>query len=914
MMELFRHALVRITGIPFNQLDFSSNPLMDTTMRLIEQDALAGNTAVALSDTLLRYNQSIQDGDTQKKIQNIRRAVFNRKALKPGDLSVLDKIPQSVAESVQQYLGQEERLAQLRTALAAAIATAFVDERRALQTAASNELLLKAISLASHSLYNDISKYLLKDPATFKSGEIHTEKSLLKYLSRTCAKTSPFSTLTSLSLAPMVVVPGRAAVINTGDATKQPPETYVRINNILLAFWKRMTGHDRDAVVWFPVHLNPTITMNRDILTFLINKNNVDFFQRIPLSPVLSFIIDSLKTSQGTCIHDLVNELEKSIDAERQSIESYIFSCVESGLIEIDLLVTGIDPNWNTTLLHRWEPYTQKVPGGSVSIITAALHEINMLCDQYSTTGSGERLNLSKMAYYIAEKASLAVWTNNRDQRIRRGMGEPPASNTFTMPLRPENIFMEDARQPLPFRLSETVMEHFCTALAGFYRHMDFFEGRKGELLKMYAYFLKKYPGESSVPLLRFYEDYYKDIRLREKKFTDLPQGEVPPGFEFVKYTGEIKRNKRDLLVKKWIDLLFEKTSFDLEQQVVSFMFSDIDETNKQLGIIPDLTKKHSAGAFIQCAFTGDPATPECTGIMVNSLSAAYGKMFSRFLYLFDDDITHDVRKSILDCMPANGLFAELQDAAYHNANLHPTLMPYEVRIPGGHIALSAEQQINTAMLRVSPNHDRESVQLIDTVTGKRVYSFDLGFQAPVGRSELFQLLCIFSYADYTSPQTLLTYINNKIFEATPKDKGVIIQPRIVYENNIVLQRKSWKIPLSIVPVRNSNEDFTSYYTRIIQWKNDLQLPGRVFVRAIEKSKRAELVESGKAGRDDYKPQYIDFNTVLFISLFEKLVTKAEDSIYIEEMYPLPEQQLSIHGENHVTEFYLQINDYGTTK
>lgn len=911
MKEIFNHSLIRITGLPFERLRFSTPKMVEMAAILNNEDTMVYQIAQNLCADLHHFNQSISDGHLQKKIQNVRRLIYNRKPLRENDRSILASLPAPLATQATDYFNREKALATNRQQLFDSIAILFIEERQALQAAANNELLLKAISLASHSLYHDIGKYISKDCRTFKSGEIHTEKSLLKYLTRTCAKTSPFSTLTSLSMVPLAVDKGNAAVFMQ-PATKAAPTTFVRINNILLAFWKRLIASDRTVAIYFPIYLNPTITVTNNTIVFLINKSNVDFFQRIPLSPVLTFIMETLRNKAGFSIDALVTELESHIDADREGITHYLFSCVESGLIEIDFLVTGIDPNWNTTLLERWGPYAQKLESSNVAIICQALTAINALCKVYATGNSAERIDLGKAAFSIAEKASLDIWKYNNIQKAQRLQKEPSPITDFVMALRPENLFMEDSKQNLPIVLSTPAMNTLMGKLADFYRQMDFFEGKKGEQLRMYAYFTKKYPGQSSVPLLLFYEDYYKDIRLREKAFNELPPGKLPPGFELLKHVSDVKKTNRDGLTKQWVDLLLAKASFSNDQSVVTFTLRDIQEANQALGTKPDLSKKHSVGAFVQCAFAGTEGEQQCTGMVVNSLSAAYGKMFSRFLYLFDDALTEDVKESIMQCVPTNSVFAELQDASYHNANLHPTLMSHEIRIPGGHISLPPDHQLHISSLRVTIKEEQKRLELVDAPSGKTVWPFDLGFQAPNGRSELFQLLCIFSYADYTSPQILATYINNKVLAEQDKDRQYMILPRIVFEDNIVFQRKAWKVALAQIPTKRNDEDFGAYYVRLIAWKNNLQIPDLVFVRAVEKSKRIELVEGGKAGRDDYKPQYVDFNSPLLVTLFDKLLTKADNTVFIEEMYPLPEAQLCIKGERYVTEFYLQMNDYGT--
>ncbi|WP_222931317.1 hypothetical protein, partial [Xanthovirga aplysinae] len=59
-------------------------------------------------------------------------------------------------------------------------------------------------------------------------------------------------------------------------------------------------------------------------------------------------------------------------------------------------------------------------------------------------------------------------------------------------------------------------------------------------------------------------------------------------------------------------------------------------------------------------------------------------------------------------------------------------------------------------------------------------------------------------------------------------------------------------------------------------------------------------------GRDDYKPQYINFNNSLLVRLFGRMIGKAPASIKIEEMTPSSKELLSFNGEDLVSEFVVQ--------
>jgi hypothetical protein len=116
---------------------------------------------------------------------------------------------------------------------------------------------------------------------------------------------------------------------------------------------------------------------------------------------------------------------------------------------------------------------------------------------------------------------------------------------------------------------------------------------------------------------------------------------------------------------------------------------------------------------------------------------------------------------------------------------------------------------------------------------------------------------------------------------------GVIILPRIMYENRIVIQRKLWHVSKNRLPVRANRETDAAYFLRLQQWRHELDMPDEVFMRGAY-----------------YKPQYISFNNPFLAAIFESCARSCNDTLEIEEMLPNSNQLAPTRGR--VVEFLTQ--------
>ncbi|GEO02908.1 hypothetical protein AAE02nite_05720 [Adhaeribacter aerolatus] len=507
---------------------------------------------------------------------------------------------------------------------------------------------------------------------------------------------------------------------------------------------------------------------------------------------------------------------------------------------------------------------------------------------------------------------------------------------------KPEQLFYEDSIREAAVQVDAEKLSQLVQNLFGLLQEMRPFRGMADEQELMFSYFKKKYGAGSRVNLLQFYEDFYREIKKPEAEWlakkqqaltgkdnnllqTNPDEGvdnsaqaelnkELNPGLltsEQLSQSGQ----KNKAWFQKMVAALPEISSEGINQVDLSLDF--IRQVNQTPFIpAPESVGANSYGAFVQLYQEQDETGEWQLKGVLNASLAGYGKMLSRFLYILPKEVTQTVRGWNSALQPQNSLFIENGDASYFNANLHPPLMPAEIRIPGGHNSLPVAQQFPVSDFEVRVDEPAGEIQLFHKETGQRSYVFDLGFQGHSGRSQLFQLLDKFTRAEYLFSYPVVSAVNAAVepntvninTEAANPEPQLIIRPRIVYQNQLVLQRKGWYVPKELIPKRQPDMSDWSYFLAINEWRQSHGIADEVYVTISQNRQQTgidpELTK--KLGRDDYKPQYINFNNPLLAHLFEKLLTKVPHTLKIEEMLPYSPDLLKINNQRFVTEFVVQ--------
>ena len=201
-MQIFPKLLLRIGGDTFENLETLTPPkTISLTNTLYHHHSLAEAAKNQLSDFLYNYIPTLSSTDDQNLLLNLRRDIYNDREVNDDDIAACKNlIPDDQKELLNQYFENRAQLEKIIESGEETYAEEIALLRKRFQEITGKELLKLGLLLSSQTLLNKVEKYNNTPPQDFKKREYHTEQSLLKYLTRIFAKTSPFSTFTHLGI------------------------------------------------------------------------------------------------------------------------------------------------------------------------------------------------------------------------------------------------------------------------------------------------------------------------------------------------------------------------------------------------------------------------------------------------------------------------------------------------------------------------------------------------------------------------------------------------------------------------------------------------------------------------------------------------------------------------------------------
>lgn len=954
-MNIFPKALVRIGGISFDKIEqMNSIELKEYNEHIFDLIIRKEKKKETFTRDLLQLIQVTEDHKNQNLLQNFRRDLFNNRVIKESTFKKIEfLLSDDLKQQLTTYLQKKEEVEKILINFDKKYIDICLSHRRCLQTFANNEIFKKGLILSSVSLYNRLTDYTQKDPNSFRKNEFNIEFRVLKYLTRICSKTSPFSTFNNLAWSDIVEgVDGGIDIKSSTETSEGNTLSHIRINNHLLRYLKAILRHYRPFYTNLLVYINPTTQLEGNEYKFLTNHNNVEAFQKVSSNEVLGLILEVMTPSKdGIILEQLISTIADSVEGEIEVVENFITQLIDIGFLEFNWQVSGTDGDWENTFIEKYSKLAEKqIP--LFDNLLKVLQDMITIKTEFSTASANDRIEILNRAhsqfkdicFLIHAEANLpAVERMNESEQkefLREKKNESKAENAINgdpqkekenvqfifkhksstfFYFKPQDIFFEDTTRSINIRLDKEEVITLAKKLDAALSCCEFFDPYTNEKDQMFHYYKQKYGVDESINILTFYEDYFRDVKQLKPlenelqvKETELATCDDDNHEEKLKENSNSNPEFKKELKRNWMTAVGKLKLKESNLSYVNITLQELTKINQSIGLTPEINKYVSNGAFIQFFYDKSNDKPKLKCV-VNATFPGYGKMFSRFLHLADPTVTG----SLLDWnkkFTNNGeLYIENSDASYFNANIHPNLMPKEVRIPGGHNMLPSQDQCSINEFNIKADTTLNRLYLENGKSKEKSYFFDMGFQAQSGRSPLFQLLNQFTKAQYHTTFSICDALNNHDHTKTPTiGKTVLILPRITFENDIILQRKTWLFPKEFLPKRNSLENDSSYFLRFNQWRNELQIPDEVFITINPFFRTMKIEEKDKINltRNDSKPQYINHHNPLLIGLFEKLISKNCTMIKIQEMLPNSSQLFNINGEKFVFEKVLQWYKY----
>jgi Lantibiotic dehydratase, N terminus. len=194
------HFVVRIAGLPvqsLTRLRFVQTLEQLDRFRRLEQSTVVQEKALAERlYPLVATFAGVEHKQIRNRLIELRRAFFQgrlpRAQLISGELLVA--LPPEIAVEIRHCYQLRNELQQACTTMQACFERELQEERQELFMIAQQESLLHGMILASQSLYCELLQH---DMTQAHDSESKLERSLMSYMMRATAKTSPYSTFTS---------------------------------------------------------------------------------------------------------------------------------------------------------------------------------------------------------------------------------------------------------------------------------------------------------------------------------------------------------------------------------------------------------------------------------------------------------------------------------------------------------------------------------------------------------------------------------------------------------------------------------------------------------------------------------------------------------------------------------------------
>ncbi|GAA4205815.1 lantibiotic dehydratase [Pedobacter jeongneungensis] len=867
-LQIFPYSLVRYAGL-HHQL-FDQLKLKDLASLLIIYNKITNEKEQlknSLCDALYPVIKLQKDDKVRQQIINIKRHIFNNKRINFDHVYLL---PEELQKDLSIYLKKLSELTDLLNNHALKFDQEQILQRKWLQEISQLPELQNGLLLSSPLLYEQLSSFIKKDSSSFKQKEHRAAFSLARYLSRMAFKTSPFSSFTYTGLMNL----DTACSLQELQATHQV-SSRLKLNNAIFEYLKAILKKHPLLNEHLLLKLNITAEIKEDKICFLSNFNNVESFQQINANGLQLMVYQYLNENQypvslKKLISDLIYHFK---EPDHESIKKYLLKLVEAGMLAMELGFSGMDQKWDHKLLLFLKSLTG-VESSAIPLITLFENLEKHRLD-YQLANSAVRYRLLQEAEQelnntfatLQQEAGLPFYTSVSE---RKGDQESQETATFSVikfvpyyfPAR--NIFYEDCFTTENLMLPESKIKDFVTKTNQLINHLLPLDVMRKERNKMRDFFLKHYQNNESVALTAFYKDYYFYVKKPEKE-NELSQ---EPDFSTLKHW------KEAVLVKL-------KQINHADKNFIRFdnhFFSDLP--NDQ-----DLYKNSTAGMFVQFAddengFSG----------VINALLPGMGKVSGRFLSLFDQKVTESFVQHNEKLYP-DKIKVELNDASTFNANIHPPLLTNELELPGGNNIYPPAKQFNIRGLTV--RYDSEKDILTLHKEHLELYSYDLSLESFYNRSNLYQLLAHFNPDARVSLQPFIQLVDQFYLDKQPEPApDLFVLPRIVYADNVVVRRKTWRIKTATVPNKEQLETDFEYLIRLNNWLIDNKIPGQVFLFLRKRAYQVKSDEKREGLHDDYKPQYLSFDNPLLIALFKKLLLRAGHYITLEEVFPKPDEHV----------------------
>lgn len=876
--------VARLSAMPVEAIAALSAPRLTAASERAE--TLARRIAGEREDLSQRLHDEIgaqHDRPTRNRLLELRRDLYNGRSVTDEQLAVVRDLAPETQRAVASFRALLADRDAATNAVRAEYTGALSDNRHAMRAALCDDGFRNGLLLSSSTLARNVERYLGAASVDISSRDEQIERGLLRYLTRTTVKATPFATLCTIVLGRLAdSSPGAAVLTVNGQLNTR--RSVVQLNKrIHLALWERMKRCEsvRRSLL---VERNPTTRQADDHWTFLGRRNGREEIEQVACAPLADHALALLARSPMTldALRNRVSVTNTAQSTERDATRA-LDAMLDIGLLRFRNPVPDGTANWDA-------PFGALLAGvddDDARIAHALVVELRQLVDRYATAALCDRGALVEAMRGTADRGFAALGLEAR--RLVGGVVFEDATADATLvvsrsagvdaALRCAAEWIAAVALVAPWRAEQATMRHFFDACCG--------------------------PEAGAVPLLLFHEVFEREHLLahrdREERVwrgaadaEDVALVANPFQLDIVRRLRAASDRVMECLWSSWVATP-DALEVDLSPEVLADALADLGVASSSYS---------SASLFGQIiAMDGDDHSVRIISAK-DHYPIGFGKFSSRFLHVMPDWMQRTILSDNVRHAGNDVILAELCADAFFNANLHPRILPAEISCPVVDGDGRSDRLSVTDLDVIRDPSDAHALQLIHRSSGKRVIPVDVGFVSLRRRPLLYQLMARFCPAgDAYAPLPEL------LADVEPGDDALVrYRPRFTYADRVVLSRRRWMVPGALLPVRAMGEPDLDYFLRVRRWRTANGIDEQVFA-IVHPEPGADTDGDEGRSRDWRKPQFIDFTSPLLVALFEKLPGGLSHfTLELQERYPDAASLPAFAGQHYASELVLQFD------
>lgn len=894
-LDIFPHILWRSSGVSFSEIEFNffMYSILDREIEdlfrlqelsISQRDQICDNLFTEITDNKAAFI---------KILLNFKRNIYNNRNISQDKKEEVYKLLSFELKSqCDRYFDLISQIEKKKIIISDFYKEVYSKDIYSVKNICKDDDFLKGLILSSEQLFIYASK-LQKIENKIDEGKII---GLWKYFTRSSTKCTPFSTFTQLNIGDI-----SRNIETIIDIKELSPNlnSIIRFNNYILEIILNSIVNNKSIFKHLNICVNPTLRQNANNLLFFTNNNNTESFQTVKSNGIIEFIIDKIRSAKNLRVGELIDTLMPLIDNSQElDVAKYIHELTRTGLLFLDTGISGLDVDWAKALMNfiKENLMNEDIYFQACTVI----EKLQKLKTEFTVAPSTNRENILRDIHSLFSELLILLQreeqnddrNGTRDNYIKINDANnkvflhkiPPTIDELVI----KNVVYEDTTKDIHLAIDKSQITSIIEKINDIIHQFSCITYHENESKLYYDFHERTFSTQEEVSILEFYESLYKARNANTLTFTPN---------EINSKVAELNKT-----LKLEIEEIYRNGQIEFQNNELSFGYEFLDKL-KPITSPAQSQISSSHSAFVHIFLKNDKYNSSHLKVVVSAIMPGKGKLISRFLHLFPQSVTNELKRWNINGKKNDTIYAENSDASFFNANLHPLLMPYEIELPGGNNR-SKNNLINISNLIIRRNVETKMLELFHK-NGKKVVVFDLGFQSLMGRSHLYRLLCGFS-KNYGFPLGSVNNLLNSVFFETvnlSNGNAILVHPRIEFAGIVILQRKQWIIPKEVFnDIIVSDHQTELQFIAIQKWRKSLSIPVEVFIRIYHTEYYSQPIN-----KDDYKPQYINFLSPISIRLFIKMVNKIlKGKVVVEEMLPASEELTSTNNKKYTTEALLQ--------